>query len=342
MYPIYELGLRSWKNYFFLTVLAKLTSYIIDYADLLREGDKSADEAKIKSTVDMYVNIMLDNWDKAKDNGNSSGKGTDEDDDDCENESKPIDNTSPGYALYNEIFVTEYTRRMEKYYRELSNELKTTPLRLAEFAIDSVKRETKISGLFLREPFATNILNKVRKLVADTYTNVYVAGFKASLDVGSKEDTRTFFLAVSSSVKKDPGVDLLVEKFKEAVVTQGKTVMASIAPMVEDNPNVFPETVIDLWREGKKLIKNSLDGVAKFTSAMGTGFTTFINNSSLFGKHNDSSKAAELMAKYLDTILKKRSAKSSDSASTAGSGPKANPKDEARDLANTFVNMHNK
>lgn len=298
-----------------MSILSRLTNDILENVDFSRCHIIELDKKQVESLIDMYTRMTFDD---NNDNSSSLSGGM----------KGPVKDGA-GESLYSEIFISEYLKRLSIFYTTKYDELRGSPLTVAMYALEDLKTEYEIESTFIRGPYKESTKDKVLEIIVDKYADIYTAGFKESLETGDEEATGIFYDVMSNSKNKGRITDTFASALKDSATRQGCAALNSIAQEVEANPLVFPETVINLWCKGRKLIENSLGGMSKFVNALGSSFINILNNNTLFDKRECSQRAAELCAKYLDSILSKQTGK--------GKAKKSLSKDDASNMAVTFV-----
>ena len=297
-----------------MSILSRLTNDILESVDFSRSRVMDIDKKQVESLIDMYTRMMFDGAADKSDASSGPLNGPDR---------------AAGESLYNEIFIREYLKRLNAYYGTKYDELIESPLAVAVYALEDLKTECEIESVFIRGPFKESTKDRVLEIIVDKYIDLYKAGFRASLESGDEEATGIFYSVISNSRKKESFSDIFADILMESAISQGQAALDSIAQEVGANPLVFPETVINLWCKGRKLIQNSLGDSSKFINALGSSFVSILNNNTLFDKRECGQKAAEFCAKYLDFILGKQTGKSKVKKSLS--------KDDASNMAVTFV-----
>jgi cullin 1 len=282
IYDVYTLHLVRWKSDLFTALEKPVMSSVLRLVEKQRNGE-TIEQAQIKSIVDSFVSLGLDESDSTKSN----------------------------LEVYRYHFEKPFLEATTVYYQEESKRF------VAENSVVEYmkKAETRLGeeedrvGLYLH----ADIMNPLKKVCEQVLIAEHSAllrdEFQSLLDGERQEDLARMY----GLLKRIPeGLDPLRIKFEAHVRKAG---LAAIEKVATDGEAMEPKTYVDallsVHTQYHKLVMEAFEGDAEFVRSLDNACREFVNRNKVC--KSSTSKSPELLAKYTDALLKK-STKSAEEA----------------------------
>uniref|UniRef100_A0A914X4Z2 Cullin family profile domain-containing protein n=1 Tax=Plectus sambesii TaxID=2011161 RepID=A0A914X4Z2_9BILA len=166
---------------------------------------------------------------------------------------------------------------------------------------------------FINENSVTSALestSSVQELLA-RYCNLQL---KKSEESDHKEDELGCLLArVMVFYKYMKENDVLEKVLKNHIEEQGASAIEKCGKTAINDPKIYVNTILEVQRRYSTLVKRSLRNARGYVQALDKACVTFINKNNVTIMSANTSKSAELLARYCDWLFKK-SAKNSEEA----------------------------
>ncbi|KIY67142.1 Cullin-domain-containing protein [Cylindrobasidium torrendii FP15055 ss-10] len=279
VYTVYTLALVQWRGSLFAPIQqgnARLASAVLRLIEQQRDG-QPIDSALVKSVVDSFVSLGLD-------------------------ESDP---TKVCLDVYRDHFESPFLAASETYYKKESQAflaensvpeyLKKAEERLREEE-DRVERDL---NTHTRRPLIAQCEDVLIRARAELIWD----HFQVLLEFDKYEDMQRMYALMS---RIPEGLDPMRKRFEKHVKQAGldatrKLIFDGIEEDVE--PKAYVDALLTVYEKNASLVTQSFNGEMGFVGSLDKACIDFVNRNAATGTSD--LKSAELLAKYVDILLRK-------------------------------------
>ena len=282
VYDVYTLHLVQWRECLFKQVNNNVMAAVLKMVEKQRHGE-TIEQAQIKSIVDSFVSLGLDETDSTK-------------------------STLDVYRYY---FERPFLEATKIFYDQESAQFvaENSVVEYMKKAETRLEEEKSRVGLYLH-PDILGPLNKTcLEALVSAHAPLFREEFQVLLDNERQDDLARMYKLLSRIAG---GLDPLRTRFEAHVRKAG---LAAVDKVAADGDNLEPKVYVDALLEVhgryQKLVDEAFAGESEFVRSLDNACKEFVNRNKVC--KSGSTRSPELLAKYTDTLLKK-SAKSAEEA----------------------------
>ena len=282
-YDVYTLHLVQWKEELFVKIHTSIMDAVLKMVEKQRNGE-TIEQSQIKSVVDSFVSLGLDESDAAK----------------------------PTLDVYRFYFEKPFLAATKTYYqhesaRFVAENSVVDYMKKAEARLEEEKNRV---GLYLHSDIMLALMRTCLEVLVTGHSALLRDEFQVLLDDNRQEDMARMFRLLSKIAN---ALEPLRTKFEAHVRKAGLAAVDKIATDSDDNldQKVYVEALLGVHTQYQKLVDEAFDSEAEFVRSLDNACKEFVNRNKVC--KTGSTKSPELLAKYTDTLLKK-SAKSAEEA----------------------------
>ncbi|EDQ98169.1 uncharacterized protein LACBIDRAFT_242344, partial [Laccaria bicolor S238N-H82] len=284
VYQVYTLALSQWKTHFFMHIQndnAKLAGAVLRQITRQRTGEVVDDQGLIKRVVDSFISLGLDNADPSKE---------------CLN-------------IYKDQFETAFIAATEQYYKKESEAFlaENSVLDYLKKAEDWLREEENLVERYLHSKTRKELVSKCEAVLIREHSDLIWKSFQPLLDSDKDEDVQHMYTLVS---RFQEGLELLRKKFKARVKLSGLSAIENVvsqagaaAANAEVDPKAYVAALLEVYHKNSETVNISFKGEAGLAASLDKACQEFVNRNAATG--GSSTKSPELIAKYLDMLLRK-------------------------------------
>lgn len=282
IYDVYTLHLVEWREVFFTKVHEKVMVAVLKIVKKQRDGE-TIEQAQIKSIVDSFVSLGLDE----------------------------TDSTKSTLDVYRYHFEKPFIAATTRYYDEesaqfISQNSVVEYMKKAEVRLEEEKDRV---GLYLHPDIMSPLMKACLHTLVSNHSTLLRDEFQVLLDTDRKDDLARMYRLLSRIVD---GLEPLRTKFEAHVRKSG---LAAVEKVSIDGDNMEPKTYVDalleVHQQYQQLVDDAFGGESEFVRSLDNACKEFVNRNKVC--KTGSTRSPELLAKYTDTLLKK-SGKSAEEA----------------------------
>lgn len=272
-----QLALIQWKRYVFQPIQAttKLTRAVLEQIRVQRDGGV-IQSSLLKSVLDSYVSLGIDDTDATRVN----------------------------LDVYRTEFQQSFLEATVEYYRAesaafVANNSVTDYMKKAETRL--LEEEDRVE-LYLHASTRRPLSDVCREQLVATHQQLLWDHFKALLDNEMTGDLSRIYALL---IQIPDGVEPLRQQFEAHARAAG---LASVASAVEEAPDAvdparYIQALLRVYDQNMQTIEASFQSEAGMIAALDKASRVFMNQNQATG--TSASKSPELLAKYVDSLLKK-------------------------------------
>lgn len=202
-------------------------------------------------------------------------------------------------GTYEQAFEKPFLAATDEYYRKESEHL-ISQADIPTYLVHAERRIREESERALRNLDARTckplLCTSEKRLVTDHVATVLDKGFSTMCDEGRKDDIKRCFTVLSRANEHMPnGTGTAHEMMRSRLIDYVKGVGRCIV-MDREKDSEMVQSLLNLKSRLEDLVKYSFNGTEAFYNAVNLAFESFVN-----GREN---KPAELIAKFVDGILR--------------------------------------
>lgn len=280
IYDIYTLHLVRWKEDMFGSTQNAVMEAVLRLVEKQRNGE-TIEQSKIKSVVDSFVSLGIDE----------------------------ADSTKTTLDVYRKYFEEPFLTATEKYYDKESAEFLAVNsvvdyMKKAERRLEEEKERVP---LYLLNEIMAPLMKTCETALIAKHAAVLRDEFQLLLDNDREDDMARMYKLLA---RIPEGLDPLRSKFKEHVQRCGLQAIEKAAQQGESvDPKAYIDALLEVHSQYSALVDSAFNGESEFVRALDNACREYVNRNSVCA--SNSARSPELLAKHADSVLK-RSTKSSE------------------------------
>lgn len=280
VYDIYTLHLVRWKEDMFGSTQNAVMDAVLRLVEKQRNGE-TIEQSKIKSVVDSFVSLGIDD----------------------------ADSTKTTLDVYRKYFEEPFLEATKQYYEAESSEFLAVNsvvayMAKAERRLDEEKERVP---LYLLNEIMSPLMKTCEQALIAKHANVLRDEFQILLDNDQQEDMARMYKLLA---RIPDGLDPLRAKFEAHVRSQGLMAVEKAAQGGEQvDPKAYVDALLSVHTQYSALVNNAFSGESEFVRSLDNACREYINRNKVCQKA--SARSPELLSKHSDNVLK-RSQKSSE------------------------------
>ena len=282
IYDVYILHLVQWRQELFMKIHHNIMSAVLKMVEKQRNGE-TIEQAQIKSIVDSFVSLGLDE----------------------------ADSTKSTLDVYRYYFERPFIKATNLYYKQESSQFVAENsvveyMKKAEIRLDEEKARV---GLYLHPDIMVPLMKECLEVLVTAHSTLLRDEFQVLLDNDRQEDLARMYRLLA---RITGGLEPLRTKFEAHVRKAGLAAVEKVA-IGGDNidPKIYVEALLEVHTQYQKLVDEAFAGESEFVRSLDNACKEFVNRNKVC--KTGTTKSPELLAKYADALLKK-SAKSPEEA----------------------------
>lgn len=282
VYDVYTLHLVEWREVLFHKVNRNVMSAVLKMVKKQRDGE-TIEQAQIKSIVDSFVSLGLDE----------------------------TDSTKSTLDVYRFHFEKPFLEATTKYYEEESAQFvaQNPVVEYMKKAETRLEEEKGRVGLYLHQDIMNPLMKTCLAVLVTGHSALLRDEFQVLLDADRQDDLARMYKLLARIVD---GLEPLRTKFEAHVRKSGLAAVEKVAVEGESmEPKTYVDALLEVHAQYQQLVDNAFNGESEFVRSLDNACKEFVNRNKVCA--TGSSRSPELLAKYTDTLLK-RSGKSAEEA----------------------------
>lgn len=280
VYDIYTLHLVEWREELFEKVTKKVMNAVLKMVEKQRNGE-TIEQAQIKSIVDSFVSLGLDENDSTKSTLDVYRYHF---------ERPFIDDTRTYYQNESKRFISENS--VVEYMKKAENRL---------------EEEKNRVGLYLHQDIMNTLMKTCLQVLVTDHSTRLRDEFQPLLDMDRQEDLARMYRLLARIID---GLEPLKTKFEAHVRKSGQVNVDKVATEGDNiEPKVYVDSLLEIHTQYAKLVEDAFGGESEFVRSLDNACKEFVNRNKVC--KTGSSRSPELLAKHTDNLLK-RSGKSAE------------------------------
>ncbi|KAI9672478.1 MAG: hypothetical protein M1817_003244 [Caeruleum heppii] len=283
VYDVYTLHLVRWRVDLFLNVQENVMAAVLRMVEKQRNGD-TIEQAQIKSIVDSFVSLGLDE----------------------------TDTTKSTLDVYRFHFEKPFLAATTKFYQNESAMFvaENSVVEYMKKAETRLEEEKDRVGLYLHPDIMSPLMRTCQQVLIAEHSALLRDEFQSLLDNDRQDDLARMYRLLS---RIPDGLEPLRLKFEAHVRKSGLNAVAKVAGEGDNlEPKVYVDALLEVHTQYQTLVNQAFLGESEFVRSLDNACREFVNRNEVCKE--SSSKSPELLAKYSDSLLKKtvKSAEESD------------------------------
>ncbi|KAM0724164.1 hypothetical protein Q7P37_000046 [Cladosporium fusiforme] len=280
IYDIYTLHLVRWKDDMFGSTQNAVMDAVLRLVEKQRNGE-TIEQSKIKSVVDSFVSLGIDEQ----------------------------DSTKTTLDVYRKHFEEPFLEATRIYYEKESAEFLAVNsvvdyMKKAERRLDEEKERVP---LYLLQEIMAPLMKTCEAALIAKHANVLRDEFQVLLDNDREEDMARMYKLLA---RIPEGLDPLRAKFEAHVRSCGLMAVEKAAQQGETiDPKSYVDALLEVNTQYSALVQKAFGGESEFVRSLDNACREYVNRNKVCQKN--SAKSPELLSKHADNVLK-RSQKSSE------------------------------
>ncbi|MCJ1249503.1 hypothetical protein MMC30_006727 [Trapelia coarctata] len=282
IYDVYTLHLVQWREELFMKINNNVMSAVLKMVEKQRHGE-TIEQAQIKSVVDSFVSLGLDETDSTK-------------------------STLDVYRYY---FERPYLAATSAFYEQESAQFvaENSVVEYMKKAEARLQEEKERVGFYLHPDIMNPLMKTCLEVLVTAHSILLRDEFQFLLDNDRQEDLGRMFKLLA---RISNGLEPLRTKFEAHVRKAGLAAVDRVAAEGDTlEPKIYVDALLEVHSQYQKLVDGAFGGDSDFVRSLDNACKEFVNRNKVCT--TGSTKSPELLAKYTDTLLK-RSAKSPEEA----------------------------
>ncbi|KAL8697053.1 MAG: hypothetical protein Q9201_007332 [Fulgogasparrea decipioides] len=283
IYDVYTLHLVQWREVLFKEITEKVMAAVLQMVEKQRNGE-TIEQAQIKSIVDSFVSLGLDE----------------------------TDSTKSTLDVYRYHFEKPFLAATKTYYEKESAQFvaENSVVEYMKKAETRLEEEKDRVGLYLHPDIMNPLMRNCLEVLVTGHSALLRDEFQILLDNDRQEDLARMYRLLNKIVD---GLDPLRSRFESHVRKCGLASVEKIAAGAdkEMDPKTYVDALLEVHTQYQKLVDDAFGGESEFVRSLDNACKEFVNRNQVCKA--GSTRSPELLAKYADALLKK-SAKSTEEA----------------------------
>ncbi|KAI9807661.1 MAG: hypothetical protein M1825_005602 [Sarcosagium campestre] len=274
IYDIYTLHLVQWRDNHFLKVQERIMAAVLRMVEKQRNGE-TVEQAQIKSIVDSFVSLGLDESDSTK-------------------------STLDVYRFY---FEKPFLEATTSYYQNESKQFvaENSVVEYMKKAEVRLEEEKDRVGLYLHPDIMGGLMRTCQTVLIAEHSALLRDEFQLLLDADRQEDLARMYKLLS---RIPEGLEPLRTRFEAHVRKAGLAAVSKAAAEGDGmEPKVYVDALLEVHTQYQNLVNQAFTGESDFVRSLDNACREFVNRNEVC--KSGSTKSPELLAKYTDTLLKK-------------------------------------
>lgn len=282
VYDVYTLHLVQWREELFTKLNINVMAAVLKMVEKQRNGE-TIEQAQIKSVVDSFVSLGLDE----------------------------TDSTKSTLDVYRYHFEKPFLEATTKYYENESAQFVAENsvveyMKKAETRLDEEKGRV---GLYLHPDIMSPLMKACLGVLVTGHSGLLRDEFQVLLDNDRQEDLARMYRLLARIID---GLEPLRTKFEAHVRKSGLAAVEKVAVEGENlEPKTYVDALLEIHIQYQKLVDDAFAGESEFVRSLDNACKEFVNRNKVC--KTGSTRSPELLAKYTDALLKK-SGKSAEEA----------------------------
>ncbi|BHF58133.1 Cullin-1 [Sparganum proliferum] len=229
-----------------------------------------------------------------------------------------------GLTIYQDHFERPFLLETKRFYM-----LESTQLLQTSSVMDYLKRvevrlkeERNRVQTYLHISTQVGLLKTCEQSLIGDHMDRLIAEFPNLLQEERMDDIARMYRLVG---RFPEGKDRLVEMTEKHVEERGSSALRQVCQTAVNNPKLFVDTIIQVQKKNLDLVLSGFSMDPAFTRALDKGSDRFINRNAVTDLAGSPRKGPELLAKYVDMLLKK--------------GPKDNQPEDLEETLNNVMDI---
>lgn len=274
IYDVYTLHLVQWREELFSKVNVNVMAAVLTMVEKQRNGE-TIEQAQIKSVVDSFVSLGLDE----------------------------SDSTKPTLDVYRYHFEKPFLEATTTYYENESAQFvaENSVVEYMKKAETRLEEEKARVGLYLHPDIMTPLMKACLGVLVTGHSSLLRDEFQVLLDNDRQEDLARMYRLLARIVD---GLEPLRTKFEAHVRKSGLAAVEKVA-LEGDNlePKTYVDALLDIHTQYQNLVNDAFAGESEFVRSLDNACKEFVNRNKVC--KTGSTRSPELLAKYSDALLKK-------------------------------------
>ena len=274
IYDVYTLHLVQWREELFSRVNVNVMAAVLTMVEKQRNGE-TIEQAQIKSVVDSFVSLGLDE----------------------------SDSTKPTLDVYRYHFEKPFLEATTTYYENESAQFvaENSVVEYMKKAETRLEEEKARVGLYLHPDIMTPLMKACLGVLVTGHSSLLRDEFQVLLDNDRQEDLARMYRLLARIVD---GLEPLRTKFEAHVRKSGLAAVDKVA-LEGDNlePKTYVDALLDIHTQYQNLVNDAFAGESEFVRSLDNACKEFVNRNKVC--KTGSTRSPELLAKYSDALLKK-------------------------------------
>lgn len=282
VYDVYTLHLVQWREELFTKLNINVMAAVLKMVEKQRNGE-TIEQAQIKSVVDSFVSLGLDD----------------------------TDSTKSTLDVYRYHFEKPFLEATTRYYETESSQFVAVNsvveyMRKAETRLDEEKQRV---GLYLHPDIMNPLMKACLGVLVTGHSGLLRDEFQLLLDNDRQQDLARMYRLLARIID---GLEPLRTKFEAHVRKSGLAAVEKVAVDGETlEPKIYVDGLLEIHTQYQKLVDDAFAGESEFVRSLDNACKEFVNRNKVC--KTGSTRSPELLAKYTDVLLKK-SGKSAEEA----------------------------
>lgn len=281
VYDVYTLHLVKWKEDFFDHIEGRVMDAVLKLIERQRLGE-TVEQSQIKSIVDSYVSLGLDE--------NDSSKST--------------------LEVYRFHFERPFLEATKVFYQNESARFvaENSVVEYMKKAEGRLEEEKNRVGLYLHPDITRRLTEVCLEVLVTAHSSLLRDEFQNLLDHERTEDLSRMYGLLS---RIRDGLDPLRVKFETHVRKAGLNAVEKVVAGGENfEPRQYVDALLEVHTRYQTLVNVAFGGESEFVRSLDNACREFVNRNQVC--KTTSTKSPELLAKYADGLLKRGSKATED------------------------------
>lgn len=274
IYDVYTLHLVQWREELFSKVNVNVMAAVLTMVEKQRNGE-TIEQAQIKSVVDSFVSLGLDE----------------------------SDSTKPTLDVYRYHFEKPFLEATTIYYENESAQFvaENSVVEYMKKAEARLEEEKARVGLYLHPDIMTPLMKACLGVLVTGHSSLLRDEFQVLLDNDRQEDLARMYRLLARIVD---GLEPLRTKFEAHVRKSGLAAVEKVALEGDSlEPKTYVDALLDIHTQYQNLVNDAFAGESEFVRSLDNACKEFVNRNKVC--KTGSTRSPELLAKYSDALLKK-------------------------------------